>query len=77
MGWIDEVALGVAIMMANPGHCVGQAVFIAAVGHHVEDIVNAEQDIEPARVTRIGVEEVAGGVLVEDASRSSSPTLRF
>jgi len=49
LGWIDEVALRVAVVMADPGHGEGQAVFVAALGDEIEEVVGADQNVQSAR----------------------------
>ena len=36
---------------------VGQAIFVAAFGSEVEEVVGADEDVETARVSGIGVED--------------------
>ena len=50
LGWIDEVALRVAVVMADPGHGVSQTLFVAALGRMVEKVVGTHQDVEAPRV---------------------------
>src|SRR5208282_6742295 len=67
---IDDGAV-IAIMVTNPGHPVGKTFLIAALGGDVEEVVGADQDVETAAVGRIGVEDVAGRILVEHAGAGS------
>src|SRR5215475_10147863 len=66
--WPDVLGVvsSIPIMVPNPGHRVGQGVFVAALRHEVEIVVGADQDVQPARIGRIGVEDVVVLVLVED-----------
>ena len=42
----------------NPGHREGQAIFVAALRHEVEEVVGADREFTPAPEGRIGVEDV-------------------
>src|SRR5580704_10967924 len=73
-GWFDVVGLGVDfvgvgvfVVVAEPGHFVLEAVFVAAFGSEVHPVVGADLEISSACVAGIGVEDVARLVLVEDA----------
>jgi hypothetical protein len=57
----------VTVVVANPGHGVREAAFVAAFGSHVEEVVGAEKNVQAAGVGGIGMEDFAGGVFVEDA----------
>jgi hypothetical protein len=63
---IDDVAFRVLIVMANPGHAEVEAIFVAALGDEIEEVVNAHEDVESARVCGIGMKNFARGVLGED-----------
>jgi hypothetical protein len=39
---IDEIALVVSVVVANPGHGMGQAVFIAALRRVVKEVIGAD-----------------------------------
>src|SRR5579884_3560911 len=62
-----EDGVVVPVVVPDPGHRPGEAVFIAPLWGEIEEIVSADQDIEAAPIGRIGVKHVAGGVLVEHA----------
>ena len=57
----------IAVVVAQPGHGPGQVRLVAAFRREIEQVVSADQDIEPARVSRIGMEHIAARILVEDA----------
>src|SRR5258708_8221259 len=57
----------VPIVMADPCHPVGKALLVATLRHKVEEVVGADQDVEPARVGRVGVEDGAAAVPVQNA----------
>ena len=40
----------VFVVPADPGHGPRQGVFVAAFRRHIEEIVGADQNIEPARI---------------------------
>src|SRR6185369_997463 len=61
-------SMGVAVMMADPGHRVGQPVFVAPFRREVQEVVGADQDVEAAGVGGVGVEDFAGFILIENAS---------
>src|SRR5262249_9061967 len=52
---VDDVSGAVAIVVTNPRHRKGQAVFVAALRREVEVVVRAQQYVTPARITGIGV----------------------
>src|SRR6476661_5701970 len=54
----------VAIMVPDPVHGVP---FVAALGGEVEIIVRADEDVAAAPIGRIGVKDLACGILVEHA----------
>ena len=54
----------VPVVVPDPVHDGG---LVAALRREVEVVVGADQQVGPARIGRIGVEDVAAGVLVEDA----------
>src|SRR2546427_5497016 len=64
---IDDVVVVVPIVVTDPRHREGEALLVAALRHEVEVVVRAEQEVAAAGVGRVGVEDVAGRVLVEDA----------
>ena len=47
---IDEVAFCVFVVVANPGHRVRQAGFVAALGRVVKEVIRADKHIQAARV---------------------------
>ncbi len=53
--------------MTHPRHVVGEAVFVAALGHHVKEVVGAQKNVESAAVTRVCVEYVPVCIFREDA----------
>src|SRR5437868_4615852 len=57
----------VLIVMTHPGHAVRQSFLVAAARRDVEKIVGAEEDVEPAPVGGVSVEDLSGIVLLEDA----------
>src|SRR5260370_37858307 len=57
----------VAIVVADPGHGLREAGFVAAFGREVEEVVGAEEHVQAASVGRVGVEDFAGFVFVENA----------
>src|ERR1700678_3536092 len=65
--FVNNIATIVAIVMAYPGHRMREAVFVAALRHHVEKTVGAHQGLDPASKGRIGVVYGAGGVFSKDA----------
>jgi predicted RNA-binding protein with PUA-like domain len=64
---IDEIALVVLVVVANPGHGKCQPGFVAPLRRMVEEVIRADKHIQPARVTRIRVEDVSIRVLEEHA----------
>src|SRR5262245_9334743 len=63
---VDDVTLTVSIMMADPRHGEGQAVFVTALRCEVKKIVRAEQEVSTTCIAGVGMEDVAGCVLVEN-----------
>ena len=61
------VLITVPVVVANPCHRKRQGVFVTALRHEVEIVVNAEQRFGTACVTGICVEDATGLVLVEHA----------
>src|SRR6185312_1042777 len=61
----------VAVVMANPCHRIRQIGLVAALGREIEKAVDPEQLLDAAGVGGIGVEDVALGVLGEDADAGS------
>ena len=54
-------------MVTNPRHREGQAIFVSAFWHEIEIIVGADQKFRATRVGRIGVENISGTILGENA----------
>jgi hypothetical protein len=52
---VDEVAFVVFVVMTHPSHGVLQAVLVASLGNQVEKIVGPNQDVESARIGRVGM----------------------
>jgi hypothetical protein len=50
LGRIYEIAFRIAIMMADPGHGEGQAIFVAALGDEIEEVIRADQNIQSPRI---------------------------
>src|SRR5713101_6844493 len=65
--WVHGIALGISIVMSDPRHGESQAIFVATFRREVEEVVGAKQDVEPARISGISVEDVPASVLIEDA----------
>jgi hypothetical protein len=63
---ICKPAALIAIVMAEPRHREAQAIFIAAFRNIVEVVVSVHRGLGAARVGRIGVEDIAVFVPVED-----------
>src|ERR1700704_5888406 len=61
--------LGVLVLVVppHPSHGPGKLSLVAAFGREIEQVVRADQDVEPARVSRISMEDGAAGVFVEGA----------
>ena len=57
--------------MSNPRHAEDQAILVATLRHQVEDVIGAQQDVKPASISGIGVEDVAAAILVKDTSARS------
>jgi hypothetical protein len=53
--------------VAHPGHRKGEPVLVASFGRDVEEVIGADEHVEPAPIAGIGVEHVALVVLVERA----------
>src|SRR6187401_691248 len=65
---LDGPALAVHVPGAGPiGKRVVRPVLVASLRHGVEDAVDAEELLAAAAVGRVGVEDLAGIVLEEDA----------
>ena len=73
-GWLVLVA----VMVAHPRHGPGQRRLVATLGREVEVVVGADQQVEPARISRVGVEDGAVIVLVEgaEAGKLAKPSTR-
>src|SRR5260370_11705802 len=68
---VDLVACVVLVVMPDPSHPVLQALFIAPLGRKVQPVVRADENVQPASVARIGMEDIAGRILVEHARAGS------
>jgi hypothetical protein len=53
----------VPVVMPDPFHGKRQAIFVAALGHQVEDRIISDQRLAAALVTRVSVKDIAAGVL--------------
>ena len=42
LGWLYEIALRIAIMMADPGHGKAQAIFVATLGDEIEEVIRTD-----------------------------------
>src|SRR5712692_11675942 len=67
IGWFLASSRLVPVVMAYPCHRIRQRVFIPPFRCHVQKIVRSEQNVEPTRIRRIGVEDLSVLVLVENA----------
>ena len=54
-------------MMADPGHAEGQAVFVAALGDEIENVIRTHQNIQAPRIAGIGMKDFARRILGKDA----------
>src|SRR5258708_16375289 len=54
-------------MMSDPRHGEGQAVFVAALGDEIEEVIRADQNIQSPRIAGIGMKDFARRILGEDA----------
>src|SRR5882724_5651543 len=68
---IHDIAFRIAIMMPYPGHAVGQAVLVAALGDKVEVVVRAHQNIHATPKTGKGMKDFARRILGKDAEARS------
>src|SRR5579883_334674 len=66
-GGIEPVIVAVPVMVTDPGHRESEAVFIAALGNEIEELVRSDQALETTGVRGVGVENIAGFVPVKDA----------
>src|SRR5215468_7591393 len=67
-GGSDIPAAIVTVMVAYPvGQIVVGASFVAPLGREIEIVISAEQYVTPARVARIGVEDISGLVFEKHA----------
>jgi hypothetical protein len=68
---IDEVAVAVFVMMAEPGPAEGQTIFVAALGDEIEEVIRAVQNIDSSPECGIGMKDfgrrVRGPILEKDA----------
>ena len=71
LGRIYEIAFRIAIVMADPGHGEGQAVFVAAFGDEIEKVIRTDQNIQSPRIAGIGMKDFARRILGEDAGSRS------
>src|SRR6267378_7922421 len=62
---IDPVACVVLVVMPEPSHPMLQALFVAPLGREVQPVVRADKNVQPARVTRIAMEDIASHILIE------------
>src|SRR6202171_4326659 len=67
LGRVDELAVTVLVVVANPRHGIRQPIFVAPFWRKAQPVVRPDQRVEPAAVTRIRVEYAAGPVVVEHA----------
>ena len=59
-------------MVPDPFHREAQVVLITALGHQVKNRVCAHEWIDATPVGRVGMEDIAVGVLIEDAQARAS-----
>src|SRR6267143_5734744 len=64
---VAAAVVGVAIVVANPGHREFQPAFVAALGYQVKVVVRPDEQVPAPPVGGIGVEDRTGGVFVENA----------
>src|SRR5687768_12879538 len=64
----DIGGLTITVVMAEPAHRCFR-IFIAALGHEVEQGVGTDQDVETTGVSRIGVKDLS----VHRASKDAEP----
>ena len=60
-------AVSILVVAANPIHRKVEVVLVATLRYEVEKIVSTDQNIEPASVRRIGVENIAVFIFVKHA----------
>lgn len=63
---VDEAGNAVAIVVPYPGH-IAWLLLVAAFWGDVEQVVDIEEQVETARVGRVGVEDVSCFVACENA----------
>src|SRR5260370_17393968 len=61
----------VLVVVPDPRHSMFQPRFIAPLRRKVQPVVRTDEDVQPASVARIGVEDIPRSVLVNPASASS------
>src|SRR5216684_913050 len=64
---VHLVPFVVLVGVPDPSHSMLQALFVAALWRNVQPVVGPDEYVQPATVARISVEDIAGGILVEDA----------
>src|SRR5579875_505923 len=64
---IEMSVMAVLVVAAQPFHGEFEAALVAAPGHEIEVVISAVEHVEAPRIAGIGVEHLAGLVLVEDA----------
>ena len=69
---VYQLAVNVLVVVTNPRHRKLQSVFVAALWRKVEEVIRANQYIQPACVAGIGVEDASRLVLVEHAETRAS-----
>jgi hypothetical protein len=57
----------ILIVTPDPLHREVEVVFVATLWDKIEEIISSDQDIEPARVRRIGVKNRAVLIFVKNA----------
>src|SRR5439155_20810136 len=62
---VNLVSFVVLVMVPHPGHGVLEPFFIAPFWGDVQPIVRSDEDVQPASVARIGVEDIARGAFVK------------
>ena len=72
---VHLITFTIFVVVAHPGHSMRQAFFVASFWNDVQKVVRAEQDIQAAAVTGVGVKDFAGSIFVKDADAGRASSL--
>src|SRR5439155_19583210 len=68
---VHNIMAGVFVVVLDPGHAEGEALFVAPFRRDIEEVVRADVDVQAARESGVGVKNVPAFVFIKSAEAGS------